>query len=228
MQVKNNLSRKKRLDLFNKHKRMALKFAQAYCKDRQTYLEDFKQQALLGLWNATMTFDSRRKVKFSAHAGWQIRAAMTHYYRKHKNEMNEPTFSSVTNEHIGKMENNFRYKMKRDFLAWKCEEYTATTGEAQIEQVDNQEEIALYFTVLKPKYKAILRKRYFEGKLQGEIGKDYNTSKESIRQQIERALQVIRDKFGITLDSWQPRDEYQHAQTGYGYLLQCLCLEFCN
>lgn len=69
---------------FNEHINLAYWIANKYVSNYQKEKEDLYQEALIGLWKATCSFNKNKKVKFTTYAGVVINNEILLYLRKLK------------------------------------------------------------------------------------------------------------------------------------------------
>jgi RNA polymerase sigma factor (sigma-70 family) len=189
----NHLSYARRTELFNSCVNQAYHAAERYRRMGRTDYENIKQAALMGLWDAALTFDTMLGFKFTTYAQWKIRGAISYEYERIMKVFRRET-TTITADN--------------DDEDRAIEVPFFDNGQSRFEE---SELIADLFRWLTPKQKEILSLRFWGNWSYVQIAAKYGVTKERVRQIIEEALEYCRYKCGATEDEPTTRPDSQNS-----------------
>lgn len=164
-------------EMFEKNMKLAYKIANKYRTNYIEEYEDIKQIALLGLWNAVLTF--KHTYVFSTYAYPVISNTINMYLRKNKKHKNNISIETEFKENLTIAD-------------------TLEDDQDYILQFHDKEEIAEMKQTLKSKWSNLniqeqnVIAKTLQGKTQTEIAKDLGTS----QVQVSRVRNRLKKKLG--------------------------------
>lgn len=153
--------------LFRQYYSSLCLFANGYLKD-EAASEDLVQECFIKLWEQHTTINKPEAIKSFLYT--TVRNRCIDLLRKKKvKQSNEEKFSYLNNE-------------------WNKNELQ------EVVTVETMRQIYDAIDELPPKMQQVFKLYYIEGKKYAEIAKVMNTSYDTVRQQKERALKLVREK----------------------------------
>lgn len=185
----NHFSHEKRMELYNSCVPMAHFIMRRFRFLNDTDFDDVTQAALIGLWDAAVTFNHMREAEFTTYAHWKIRGGISSALR----DLNKFTTKTMTTDFSDDSQGSFDYAMSGLATTENAPEDIASKAELF-------QRIMSFVNELPEKKRACIIGYYLERKTYNQIGIEIGFTKERVRQIVNLFIKSVRERMGIVYE----------------------------